>query len=119
MSPSKSDRPISPVGQMYRNEYARAVDLWKSGSHEEAYIICRDLLVDPAVGKWHQAGFHLFLGNSEDCYVEHTQRARDLYDEMPKETLRIDPNKDVAGLTQYLEMAEVMLAQPLLKLMAR
>lgn len=52
-------------------------------------------------------------------YVEHAQRARDLYDEMSKETLRIDPNKDVAGLTQYLEMAEVMLAQPLLKPMAR
>ncbi|KAI4950534.1 hypothetical protein J4E91_004417 [Alternaria rosae] len=73
---------------MYKNEYLRAVDLWKSGAREEAYIICRDLLVDSAVGKRHQAGFHLLFGNSEDY-------------------------KEMETISRYLVMAEEVLARAL------
>lgn len=54
-----------------------------------------------------------FCPNPIEGYVEYAQRARDPYDEMLKEILRIDPDNDVAALTQYLEMAEVMLARAL------
>lgn len=39
MSPSESNRSLSPIGQMYRNDHLRAVDIWKSRSRDEAYII--------------------------------------------------------------------------------
>jgi hypothetical protein len=62
-----SARSLSPVGQMYEDECLRAWDLWKTGHPEQAYNIARNLLVDPAVSKWHQASLHLLLGNSDDC----------------------------------------------------
>ncbi|KAI4655260.1 hypothetical protein J4E85_003130 [Alternaria conjuncta] len=112
MSPSESNRSLSPIGQMYRNEYLRAVNIWKSSSRDEAYIIVGIFLLTQPLANGTKMASIFSLATQ-------TIRARDLYDEMSKETLRIDPNKDVAGLTQYLEMAEVMLAQPLLKPMAR
>jgi hypothetical protein len=51
----------SAAGQIYQSEYTRARALWKAGN-KEAYILCRDLLTDPFLSKWHQAGLHLILG---------------------------------------------------------
>jgi hypothetical protein len=57
----------SAAGQIYQSEYTRARALWKAGNKEEAYILCRDLLTDPLLSKWHQSGLHLILGYSDDC----------------------------------------------------
>jgi hypothetical protein len=52
---------------MYEIELLSAWDLRRPGKDDEAYIMCRNLLADPSLGKWHQADFHLLLGYSDNC----------------------------------------------------
>ncbi|KAH7092974.1 hypothetical protein FB567DRAFT_587430 [Paraphoma chrysanthemicola] len=107
MRPPTSE--LSPAGQMYEHEYNRACELWKADRREEAYIICRRLLADPFVGKWHQAGFHLLLGYSDDRYVEHAQRARDLYKTMYDNSDNPPTPEETETLEKYMNIAEEVL----------
>jgi hypothetical protein len=62
---------LSPLAQMYESEFQRAFKLYGDGKDDvkadEAFRICRRFLLEPYIGRWHRAGFHLLLGYSADC----------------------------------------------------
>jgi hypothetical protein len=58
---------------MHDNEYQRAIKLYGEGKDDdksnEAFFICRKFLLEPSLGGWHRAGFHLLLGHLDDCML--------------------------------------------------
>ncbi|RYO62892.1 hypothetical protein AA0116_g4534 [Alternaria tenuissima] len=69
----------SPLDQLYFDRFHAVTNLYSAEKYEEAYAGCRRYLLDVHTPKWHQAGFHIMLGNSDDCYVAHAKRAVELY----------------------------------------
>ncbi|KAH7083302.1 hypothetical protein BKA63DRAFT_149940 [Paraphoma chrysanthemicola] len=91
---------------MYAHEYDRDWELWRFDRREDAYIICQRLLADPVFGEWHQAGFHLLLGHLDDLYVEHAQRARDMYNTIYDTSETLPTPEETATQEKYLKLTE-------------
>ncbi|KAK5693293.1 hypothetical protein LTR17_025135 [Elasticomyces elasticus] len=104
---------LSPKGQSFEEELKLAWSLLDD-KPEEANAIAQKWLMEPSLSDIHRAGFHLLLSHSPDEYLEHTQKALELYNGLyrnPLDTVtpwhRKNKNLLVRLATEAVERAQV------------
>ncbi|KAF5613812.1 uncharacterized protein FSUBG_424 [Fusarium subglutinans] len=73
---------LNPLAATFELRYKKAWKLCYEGNREEAETTAAELLLEPRLGRFHQAGMHLLLAMSPHDYVEHALEAVKLYTEM-------------------------------------
>ncbi|KAG5800201.1 hypothetical protein H9Q69_000783 [Fusarium xylarioides] len=73
---------LNPLAATFELRYKKAWKLCYEGKREEAETTAAELLLEPRLGRFHQAGMHLLLAMSPYDYVEHGLEAVKLYTEM-------------------------------------
>ncbi|RGP68553.1 hypothetical protein FLONG3_8112 [Fusarium longipes] len=73
---------LSPLAATFDLRFRHAWQLCYDDKREEAETAAAALLLEPRLGRFHQAGMHLLLAMSPDDYVEHASEAVRLYTEI-------------------------------------
>ncbi|KAF9780373.1 hypothetical protein IL306_000325 [Fusarium sp. DS 682] len=73
---------LSPLAATFELRFKKAWKLCYENKREEAETVAAELLLEPRLGPFHQAGMHLLLAMSPYDYVEHALEAVRLYTEM-------------------------------------
>ncbi|TPX06735.1 uncharacterized protein E0L32_002231 [Thyridium curvatum] len=95
---------LNPTGQVFAAYYETAWDHFLDGKYDEANNLCKFLLLQPNLGRFHQAGCHLILAHSPDCYVQHAKKAVELY-----HLIRTTTNEDIEHRDRLIKLAEEVL----------
>ncbi|OBS17766.1 hypothetical protein FPOA_09498 [Fusarium poae] len=83
---------LTPLAVTFELRFKRAWSLCYSDKREQAETEAAELLLEPRLGPFHQAGMHLLLAMSPNDYVDHALEAVRLYTAMETQELT-DPEK--------------------------
>lgn len=92
---------------MLELRYKEAWKIWRDGNNDAAEAKARDLLLEPRLGRFHQAGMHLLLSTASDYYVEHALEDIRLFTEISARQDLTDKARE--GITACLRDANKML----------
>ncbi|KAM0207267.1 hypothetical protein ACHAQI_007754 [Fusarium lateritium] len=73
---------LCPLSNMFELCYKAAWKLWRQGDKDAAEAMARDLLQEPRLGRFHQAGMHMLLSTASHYYVENALGAIRLFTEI-------------------------------------
>ncbi|KAM0246138.1 hypothetical protein ACHAP5_004920 [Fusarium lateritium] len=86
---------LSPLAATFELRFKQAWDLCYENKREEAETVAAELLLEPRLGRFHQAGMHLLLAMSPDDYIDHALEAVRLYSEMGRREGLTDVERDL------------------------
>ncbi|KAK5112563.1 hypothetical protein LTR85_011255 [Meristemomyces frigidus] len=105
---------LDAVGQLYEMQLAAAWELFETEQFAEANAIALRFLQEPDISDLHAAGFHLILAHSPDQYVEHAERAVDLYRGLYDGAMAVDDTngpsaRQLTSKISLIKAAEIVL----------
>ncbi|KAF5677585.1 hypothetical protein FHETE_1636 [Fusarium heterosporum] len=98
---------LCPLSTMFEIRYNEAWKVWRQGDNDAAETMASDLLQEPRLGRFHQAGMHMLLSTASHYYVEHALEGVRLFTEISARQDLTDAER--AGITRNLNAANRLL----------
>ncbi|KAF9876128.1 hypothetical protein CkaCkLH20_06574 [Colletotrichum karsti] len=101
---------LDNVSAMLEWQFKTIWDTYGRGDHDDAEQMAAELLMEPRLSDFHQAGMHLLLSMSPIDYIHHGNEAVRLYQSVLNETIEMSP-KQRATIERMLNDAKISLEQ--------